>query len=1549
MLTFTCTSLRQDAGTPTFAEQSRRASAVATSLCGRLLSFLLLCLITQGLAFSQASPQIFFTDLVTGPKSGGENNNGAYVTIYGNNFGTNPTVTVGGGQALVKMPPSAWLWYQKMTIQLGPNAQSGDIVISSSGGSSNGSPFTVNSGTIYFVSTAGNDNNAGTFAAPWRTIIKAVHSTGAGAVIYLMNGVAQTTDDGEGWGAALTLRSEWCQGTAAQPKALIAYPGATATLGNASGANPAFGMRSVDSSAGGGACKGNWVFAGIQFRGGAPFFAAGPSSNWRFIGNDITNNLTGNETPWETSQASYMKCFGNNGHDLNLGTTDRLVQGFYLSTDSNHAEMAWNMISNTKGRAGIQVHSSPIASGTGYAMYDISIHDNVVHDIAEEGIIVDTVDPSKGPVLIYNNLVYNVGKDGNNNGAIYRPMSSDFNTSQGAGTGVVEIFNNTVFNYKSGPAFSGTFEVHVNQNLVDRLRNNIFYDSLGSGYPYITHETASSNNYTSCSNNSTTSACPWLTGSNNIMFGSGLPSFPTLLTGSINENPLFVNLGGLNAHLQAGSPAANGGVNTGQATDLDGWRLPQGFAYPIGAYALPGGSTGTPPVAVTISPTTVSLSAGQQRQFSATVTGSTNTAVTWSLSSPIGTITAAGLYTAPASITTAQNVSVVATSVANTTKSASGVVSLIATVPVAVTVSPATVSLGAGQQRQFSATVTGSTNTAVTWSLSSPIGSISTSGLYTAPATITTAQNVSVIATSVADRTKSSSGVVSLVAVVPVAVTVSPASVSLGAGQQRQFSATVTGSTNTAVTWSLSSPIGSISTSGLYTAPATITTAQTVSAIATSVVDGTKSSSGVITLTPTVAVAVSPASVSLVAGQQRQFSATVTGSTNTAVRWSLSSPIGTISTSGLYTAPATITTAQNVSVIATSVADSTKSSSGVITLSPTVAVAVSPASVSLVAGQQRQFSATVTGSTNTSVRWSLSSPIGTISTSGLYTAPATITTAQNVSVIATSVADGTKSASGVITLSPTVAVAVSPASVSLGAGQQRQFSASVTGSTNTAVRWSLSSPIGTISTSGLYTAPATIATAQTVSAIATSVADGTKSSSGIITLSPTVAVAVSPASVSLVAGQQRQFSATVTGSTNTAVRWSLSSPIGTISTSGLYTAPATIATAQNVSVIATSVADGSKSGSGVITLSPTVAVAVSPASVSLGAGQQRQFSATVTGSTNAAVRWSLSSPIGTISTSGLYTAPATITTAQTVSAIATSVADSSKASSGVITLVPTVAVTVSPASVSLGAGQQRQFTASSNGVLASVTWSMSPAVGSITTTGLYTAPASISGTQIITVQAVSTTSKTVVGTASVTLVPASSPSSSVPPSNGYSVRFQQVSTGLQVNWTAPAGRTRDSIMLTSPGAPDWWYLSSKAVRGTSGTFTVPLPAAVGEYEFRYYLGDKKYSVAAKSEIYANGVSGFSLTPSQTAATSGQSINISFTAPAGRPGGWDGDMISLCLVGTGGDQPATWVYPMGQTSGTLPVSMPAQPGVYEFRYMTPTGYISAAKSAPITVQ
>jgi hypothetical protein len=85
----------------------------------------------------------------------------------------------------------------------------------------------------------------------------------------------------------------------------------------------------------------------------------------------------------------------------------------------------------------------------------------------------------------------------------------------------------------------------------------------------------------------------------------------------------------------------------------------------------------------------------------------------------------------------------------------------------------------------------------------------------------------------------------------PLKVTVNPQSVNLTAGQQQTFAAQVTGagSTNKNVTWSIgNSAPGSISATGVYTAPLVISSAQTVTVTATSAVDGVTSGTATVNL-----------------------------------------------------------------------------------------------------------------------------------------------------------------------------------------------------------------------------------------------------------------------------------------------------------------------------------------------------------------------------------------------------------------------------------------------------------------------------------------------------------------------------------------------------------------------------------------------------------------------------------------------------------------------------------------------------------------------------
>jgi hypothetical protein len=131
---------------------------------------------------------------------------------------------------------------------------------------------------------------------------------------------------------------------------------------------------------------------------------------------------------------------------------------------------------------------------------------------------------------------------------------------------------------------------------------------------------------------------------------------------------------------------------------------------------------------------------------------------------------------------------------------------------ISVSLSPTTASLGFTATQQFTATVTGTTNTAVTWSVSPSVGAVSSSGLYTAPSApslppplghmqtvlvtagqtssainvnvtpLLSSNTVTVTATSQADTTKSASATVTITALSLIAVGTCDSSGSCSAG-----------------------------------------------------------------------------------------------------------------------------------------------------------------------------------------------------------------------------------------------------------------------------------------------------------------------------------------------------------------------------------------------------------------------------------------------------------------------------------------------------------------------------------------------------------------------------------------------------------------------------------------------------------------------------------------------------------------------------------------------------------------------------------------------
>jgi Bacterial Ig-like domain (group 2) len=414
-------------------------------------------------------------------------------------------------------------------------------------------------------------------------------------------------------------------------------------------------------------------------------------------------------------------------------------------------------------------------------------------------------------------------------------------------------------------------------------------------------------------------------------------------------------------------------------------------------------------ISIVVNPVSTSLVAGKQQQFTAKVTGTTNTAVTWTATG--GTISSSGLYTAASD---AGNFSVTATSAADFSRFAQAAITVTSGSAPAVSVQlqPGAVSLAEGAQQQFTATVTGSTNEAVTWTATG--GTMASTGTTTGLFTAGKAAGIfSITATSVADTTKSAHVSVTVTAPAPVvAVSVQPPSVSLAAGAKQQFTAMVTGASNAAVTWTATG--GTISSAGLFTAGNTTGTGFSVTA--TSAADTSKSAHAAVTITAAsspVSVSLQPTSVSLAAGAKQQFTATVTGSSNTAVTWTATG--GTISSAGLFTASSTAGT--SFSVTATSAADTSKSAHAAVTITaapppPVVNVSVAPSSATVLEGAKQQFTAAVTGSSNMAVTWSATG--GTVSSAGLFTAGNSAGT--SFSVTATSAADTSKSAHAAVTV-----------------------------------------------------------------------------------------------------------------------------------------------------------------------------------------------------------------------------------------------------------------------------------------------------------------------------------------------------------------------------------------------------------------------------------------------------------------------------------------------------------------------------------------------------
>lgn len=637
-----------------------------------------------------------------------------------------------------------------------------------------------------------------------------------------------------------------------------------------------------------------------------------------------------------------------------------------------------------------------------------------------------------------------------------------------------------------------------------------------------------------------------------------------------------------------------------------------------------------------------------------------------------------------------------------------------------------------------------------------------------------------------------------------VSVQISPSSITVGTSTVTPFTATVQNSGLQTVQWQVNgipggAPIiGTIDSSGNYTAPQFVPNPAYVVITAIANADNTKSGTASVGITGTLypaTVYLSPEGTAyLQVGTELNLSAGVTGPADTSVEWQVNgtangnATVGTIAPgangSAVYSAPAKLPSGSSVTIKAISHAEPNVFQSCTVYLSqqpPTIAtVTISPVVAVVQAGETFGFNTYVVGSSDESVLWNINgypggdSTFGTIAgltAGGLYTAPFTIPkTGSSVVIGAAANAQPSRETTGLITIAPPpvygVTVSISgPDADSVGAPQQ--YSAIVENSTDQTVTWQVNgipggnSTFGTIVPSNvfgqaIYTAPAVVPVPPTVVVGAVPNANPKVAGTLPVTISlPPVNVTVEcyptmcAPGTKLGINQQQQFEAQIQGLENQNATWYVctgnpspancteggNNTLGTISPDTgadlvTYTAPNAVPAQPTVIIKAIPQANTNSYGTATLNISNSaINVSISPAGpFNVPIDQSAPpFTALVTGSMDQTVSWYVNNILNGNSTYGimqpysqnlqqeLYIAPASIPSQNPVYITAVPEADPSVVSNAVqITITPpqqTMDVSPDP-SPPLYPGASEQFTANVTGTSnQTVNWTLAPTNG----------------------------------------------------------------------------------------------------------------------------------------------------------------------------------------------------------------------------------------------
>jgi len=374
-----------------------------------------------------------YTDALSGPVSGGEGDQGGYLSIFGTNFGapggmgSTTRVYIGGVEVanyryLGASKVAGKLGLQQLTVQVGRlgGAALGaalPVAVVVGGVSSNvNNTFTPSAGRVLFVSLSGNDATAGAndIARPWRYLQNNAAAQGA---YFASQAGDQIVIRGGNWSDTNGVDTTWMKanngakarnGTASAWIHITAYPGpingnAIEDVHYTTPAGASGGIAGPWSAIAGTSGE-YWSISNLRMdvsgganRDAAPInfqYSAGP---WRVVNNELGPWVAGSSATLNAAGISGhgngMKILGNHIHNI-AGTSELQNHGIYGDTTAQNWEVAYNWIHDATGGSLVQFNDNEGGAGS-YALphggtwqgfVGMRVHHNWLENAAKYGI-----------------------------------------------------------------------------------------------------------------------------------------------------------------------------------------------------------------------------------------------------------------------------------------------------------------------------------------------------------------------------------------------------------------------------------------------------------------------------------------------------------------------------------------------------------------------------------------------------------------------------------------------------------------------------------------------------------------------------------------------------------------------------------------------------------------------------------------------------------------------------------------------------------------------------------------------------------------------------------------------------------------------------------------------------------------------------------------------------------------------------------------------------------------------------------------------------------